>query len=576
MPESLSHDSTNDEDSEALAQLERLAESGSQPALGTSTAAESRMLETIAEHCRLYNLIEQLAAPVRLALAADNSPPKLSDYESLEEIGRGGMGVVYRGLHRKLRRLDAIKVIRPDRLSSNNPESVRQMQSHFERELRLAAYITHENIVPVYQVGEVDGRLWFSMQFVEGISLQDLRGDSLRQGAEETKPPHHELETDASDDSSEASPRAIRSSETSPAAARRITTEQVVSVLEKIARAVDRLHQHGVIHGDIKPHNILIEQHSGRPLITDFGLAEFDLSFCQQDAETQVDGATTSIAGTPAYMAPELIDAARSQASPQNAAFVRSVSSDIYSLGATLWATLTGRSPLEFMASREAVHFGSIPVPPELLEVCRKSMSINPASRHQSAREFADELAQWLSRPKWNRHFPGLRHLLWMIVAPWMIVSNFVVWFLVRENAVEAWIWGLILSNYAPLFFVFFVGQKRNLESHSARRELWSIWIGHAFGSVAGLIGLRIHLGGNPGQTLPAFYCSWAAISVVALFAKSGNFWTAYRWIGICWSVIAIAIALMPGISPILFGCSAAMTCIAIARGDKAFIEVDQ
>ena len=533
MPESARMGSVPDDDNESRAHLERIAESGFQAAPATSSGSESRVFEAVAEHCRLYNLIDHLAAPVRLALRVDEFPPQLPDYESLEEIGRGGMGVVYRGLHRKLRRMDAIKVIRPDRLWSDSPESILQMQSRFERELRLAAYIAHENIVPVYQVGEANGRLWFSMQLVEGKSLQELRGHAAT------------------------------------------ATEQIVSVLEKIARAVDRLHQHGVIHGDIKPHNILIEQHSGRPLITDFGLAEFNQYFDLQGAETTDDATIDGVAGTPAYMAPELLHAAMSHASLLDATLVRSVSSDIYSLGATLWATLTGRSPLELKETQKALHFASIPLPPELLEICQKSMSLKPASRHQSAREFADDLAQWLNRPRWNKHFPGLRHLLWMIVAPWMIVSNIIVWFMVRENAGEAWIWSVILSNYVPLFVAFFIGQKRNLESHSARRELWSIWIGHAFGSVAGLIGLRIHMGANPGQTLPAFYCLWAAISAVALFAKSGNFWAAYRWIGICWCVVAIAIVSMPGSSSILFGCCAALTCFVIARGDKAFAEAE-
>jgi hypothetical protein len=70
---------------------------------------------------------------------------------------------------------------------------------------------------------------------------------------------------------------------------------------------------------------------------------------------------------------------------------------------------------------------------------------------------------------------------------------------------------------------------------------------------------------------ISAFYCAWAAITSVVLFAKSGNFWKAYRWIGIAWSGIAVSMALMPEISPIQFGCAAAMTCIVIARGDKAF-----
>jgi serine/threonine protein kinase len=230
--------SSDGADDETLAQLERLAESGSRSELAPSSRRENRTegrtLEAVAEHYRLYNLIELLAAPVRLALAADDSPPQLPEYESLEEIGRGGMGVVYRGLHRKLRRLDAIKVIRPDRLADISPESVRQMQYRFERELRLAAYVAHENIVPVYHVGEVDGRPWFSMQFVEGVSLQEFRANGL------------------------------------------LAHDQVAVVMEKIARAVNTVHRHGVLHGDIKPHNILIERETNRPLITDFGLAEFE------------------------------------------------------------------------------------------------------------------------------------------------------------------------------------------------------------------------------------------------------------------------------------------------------------
>ena len=524
---------TNDADDETLAQLERQAESGSRselaPSSRTENRADNRTLEAVAEHYRLYNLIEHLAAPVRLALAADDSPPQLPEYESLEEIGRGGMGVVYRGLHRKLRRLDAIKVIRPDRLADINPESVRQMQYRFERELRLASYVAHEHIVPVYQVGEVDGRPWFSMQFVEGVSLQELRANGM------------------------------------------VAPEHLAVVMEKIARAVNTVHRHGVLHGDIKPHNILIERETNRPLITDFGLAEFDLCFDLKCDEILAESASDNIAGTPAYMAPELLHAAIQQASPQEVALVRSVLSDVYSLGATLWATLTGRSPLEFRDAQVAVDSRSGKLPPELLRICQKSMSENPALRHQSAQEFADELAQWLNRPRWNQYFPGLRNLLWMIVAPCLLISNLIVWILMREQAAEFWIWSIIFTGYVPLFAVFFRSQRIHLASNSARRELWSIWIGHAIGAVASMISLRLLLAQDLSRMILAFYCAWAAITSVVLFAKSGNFWTAYRWIGIAWSGIAVSMALMPEISPILFGCAAALTCIVIARGDEAF-----
>ena len=525
MIEPAPEDSINDDNDEVLAQMERVVESGTQPALSALSGTESKILEAVAEHYRFYNLIEQLAAPVRLALGGNDSPPTLPDYESLEEIGRGGMGVVYRGLHRKLRRQDAIKVIRPDRLCNVSPEYVRQMQSRFEQELRVAACMALENIVPVYQVGEVDGCLWFSMQFVDGGSLLELCRTTV------------------------------------------VAPEQIVVVIERIARAVDKLHRHGILHGDIKPHNILIERETNRPLISDFGLAEFD--FCSGDFYD--DSITATIAGTPAYMAPELLNAVTPQTSPSGKTLLRSVSSDVYSLGATLWATLTGQSPIEVQISQSAMSSESRSLPSVLLKICRRSMSDDPASRHQSAREFADELAHWLNRPRWNQYFPGLRNLLWMIVAPWLFASNCAVWFLMRWGVSEVWIWSLNFSSYVPLFLAFFLSQKTHLASNSARRELWSIWIGHAVGTVACMISLRVLMNHDLIQLIPAFYCGWAAVTSVVLFAKSGNFWTAYRWIGIAWSIIAVAMAIQPGISPIVFGASAAITCIIIARGDQAF-----
>lgn len=349
-----------------------------------------------------------------------------------------------------------------------------------------------------------------------------------------------------------------------------VDPEHVAVVMEKIARAVNTVHRHGVLHGDIKPHNILIERETNRPLITDFGLAEFDLRFDLQADEILAGSAAENIAGTPAYMAPELLHAAMQQAGSQEVALVRSVLSDVYSLGATLWATLTGRSPLEFRDAEVAVNSRSGKLPPELLRICQKSMSVNPALRQESAQEFADELAQWLNRPRWNQYFPGLRKLLWMIVAPCLLISNLIVWKLLREQAAEFWIWSIIFAGYVPLFAVFFRSQRIHFVSDSARRELWSIWIGHAIGAAASMISLRLLLAQDLSRMIPAFYGVWAAITSVVLFAKSGNFWTAYRWIGIAWSGIAVSMALMPEKSPILFGCAAAITCIVIARGDQA------
>jgi len=326
---------------------------------------------------------------------------------------------------------------------------------------------------------------------------------------------------------------------------------------------------------DIKPHNILIETETDRPLLSDFGLAEF--------VTYDVNTASTGVGGTLAYMAPELAQAAIRNSSPNEIAETRSVSSDVYSLGATLWAALTGHSPpldnhscrqqltnVVTMKFRLADDFPS-KLPVQLLLICQKSMADDPSARHASAKEFADDIAAWLNRPRGNRFFPGLRHLLWMVVAPLLSANGVVVWLLLRVRAAEPWVWLAIFLGYVPLFATFGASQQSNRSSESARRELWSIWIGHAVGSLACLTSLRIMFHPDPYRSIAAFYSCWAVITSVAFFAKSGNFWTAYRWIGGAWSVVAVLLAFIPTVSPITFGVFAALTCIITALGDREF-----
>ena len=199
------------------------------------------------------------------ALGTVEATPFLPEYGELEEVGRGGMGIVYRSTHQKMQRIDAIKVIRPDRLTGVSFDTVKQMQHRFEREVRLAAYVAHEHIVPVYQVGEIDGCPWFSMQFVKGTTLNELSKSDLPSTSD------------------------LPNTSDVPA------PERMAGYIEKIARAVNAVHRHGILHGDIKPHNILIETETDRPLLSDFGLAEFDA----YDASTT----STGVAGTLAYMA---------------------------------------------------------------------------------------------------------------------------------------------------------------------------------------------------------------------------------------------------------------------------------
>ena len=259
-------DAPDEIEDEELADLERAIESGD----STMTFGGDGNRDSV--HHRLYTIIDMLTSPIRSAFTDENSPPHLPEYGELEEIGRGGMGIVYRAIHEKTRRTDAIKVIRLDRQQGVSHDTRKQMQLRFQRESRLAARVAHESIVPIYQVGEVNGRPWFSMQLVDGASLYEL----------------------------------TRNNPMAP--------ERAARHIEKIARALDAIHRHGILHGDIKPHNILIERDTDRALISDFGLAELD--------GPEADYGSTGVTGTPAYMAPELAKAAVENKSPEEVAAI--------------------------------------------------------------------------------------------------------------------------------------------------------------------------------------------------------------------------------------------------------------
>ena len=508
-----------------LAELERKAEKG----LGSKYTERDSVIG--AEHQRCLSFVERLTAPLRATVVDEFPPPSIAEYGPLEEIGRGGMGIVYRARHHKTQRIDAIKIVRPDRLISSRSAEAHQLRQRFERETRLASRVSHEHIVPVYQAGEDEQFLWFSMQYVQGPSLHDL--------VEENALP---LETG-------------------------------VSMIEKVTRAVAVVHRHGVLHGDIKPRNILIENGSGRPMITDFGLADL-----HQSVSADFEG----VAGTLAYMAPELILASQSMRTPEEVANVRSVAADIYSLGATLAAVIRScshRNPRQDGIgekskrvvpgqSRTTVKRGRVPA--ELARICRRCMAAEPTSRYATADELASELAFWLERPTWNRHFPSLGRMLWMVAAPGLAASGFGVWGLSQIDSPEILVWIAIFIAYVPLFAVFYLAQTYGGESHRARRELWSIWLGHFVGALVCMIALRIR-NAEMQDVLSQFYPCVAAISSVVFFSKSGNFSNLYIPIGALWALSAIGLSFVPNHGSIYFGALAAITCMLVFIGDRAF-----
>jgi serine/threonine-protein kinase len=209
-------------------------------------------------------------------------PCQFGDYELVEELGRGGMGVVFRARQLSLKREVAVKMLLRGQLASPDDEA------RFLREAESVARLNHPAIVPVYEVGEEDGRLFFSMKYVSGETLS------------------HRL------------------------AAGPLPPRQTANILTSVCRAVDYAHREGVLHRDLKPSNIIIDE-NGDPHVSDFGLAR------------PIAGAadltrTGAVLGTPAYMAPEQAAGNRGHVGPQ---------SDVYSLGTILYHMLTGRPPFQ-------------------------------------------------------------------------------------------------------------------------------------------------------------------------------------------------------------------------------------
>src|SRR2546426_11869508 len=205
---------------------------------------------------------------------------EFGDYELLEEIGRGGHGVVLRARQKSLNRTVALKVI------GLGQWATKAHLKRFRREAEAAASLDHPCIVPIYEVGERDGSCYFSMKFVEGGQLDEV----VRR-----------------------EPMTIR---------------RAVELIAKVARIVHYAHEHRILHRDIKPGNILLDQ-KGEPHLTDFGLARL------VETESTITRTLEGL-GQPSYMAPE-------QAVGNNAA-VGTVS-DVYALGAVLYQLLTGQPP---------------------------------------------------------------------------------------------------------------------------------------------------------------------------------------------------------------------------------------
>ncbi len=505
-----------------LVECEQAAERKESGAVQQLTIQNPQFAVEIAEFFRCHDVIQRVAKPVLSVLSEDLTAPPLPEYESLEEIGRGGMGIVYKGRHRATGRIDAVKVIHPKRMDTQNSIAVHAFVDRFRQECRLAAQVAHQNIVPVYHVGECNNAAYYSMRFIDGPALSEL---------------------------------IIESS---------LDPYRAVHYIEQVARAVNALHQHGILHGDIKPHNILIDPETDIPLLADFGLAGVDAT---ENSETCL-----LFLGTPGYAPPEL--AAINSQGPVPAFVCPSIATDIYSLGATLYALLTGVPPHPGQTAEERlratlenditpVRLKNHKVPMAVAAICEKAIANDPQDRFQTAAELAESLALWMKQPNWAQHFPHLGQVL-LAVAPLLLLSNSIVFFMLGSPTGRSLAWIPIFASYIPLFLAFaYSGHEFTSSGRPALRELWSTWIGHCAAAAGCYIAMSIMLAPHKILAIAAFYACLAAISSLAFFVKSANFWKGYLWIGAGWAVVAIVLAMIPEWSPLVFGgCAAATACL--------------
>ena len=262
-------------------------------------------------------------------------------YQLIRLLGQGGMGVVWLAYDPMLGRNVALKMLRP----SSNMSA--ELLERFRQEARSVASLRHPNIITIHEVGEWEGQLYFSMEYIRGQELSHLI-------AKETLP-----------------------------------ARRCAKLFASIVKAVSYIHQEGWVHRDLKPSNVLINE-DGEPILMDFGIAK-SLTTDKDDKELTRTGA---IIGTPGYIAPELL--------PPNAVDV-TPRSDIYGLGAILYKMLTGRAPYEGESALSILQqsIESAPLPPRLLRpdlpedleaICMKCLEREVDQRYKDASALGDDL----------------------------------------------------------------------------------------------------------------------------------------------------------------------------------------
>lgn len=446
-------------------------------------------------------------------------PTRIGDYELIEELGRGGMGVVFRAKQLSLDRDVAVKMILRGRLASD------QDLNRFLSEASSTARLQHPNIVPVYDVGDIDGRPFYSMKLISGSTLADLLVDGP------------------------------------------LPERQAAEWIAVVARAIGCAHRQGIVHRDLKPSNILIDQ-DDMPMVSDFGLAK---RFGVENDLTR----SGSLVGTPSYMSPEQASGGREDVGP---------TSDIYSLGCVLYHTLTGRPPFVADSVMELVMLviEQDPIPPRALRprldrdletIVIRCLQKPPDLRYQTAEDLADDLEAYLRDERvaaasgrftqvvarWFRdthHAAVLSNwgMLWMWHALVLLVASLLTWVLEWWKVEDRWtyigVWVIGLSAWAAVFWKL---RQRIGPVTFVERQVAHVW-GSSMISIAMLFPLEWWLGLEVLALSPLL----GVISAGVFIIKAGMFSGAFYIQAAALLAASVLMAVFPLYAHLIFGIVAA------------------
>lgn len=531
-----------------IAQLTAQARQGEVPNLDEVARQHPHLSQELRELWHMAELADflappsaQIAADLPVVSAATDSREtetigtvtgetegRFGDYDLLDQLGAGGMGVVYRARHRTLGRVVALKMIRRGTLATAND------LARFRAEALASAHLDHPQVIPIYEVGEVDGQPYFTMKFVPGNTL----ASRLAEGP--------------------------------------LTARTAARLILEVSRAIAYTHGQGIVHRDLKPSNILIDE-SGRAHVGDFGLAKrvairsttADASaeagetpsgerYSRQLLERllpeeawQSDGSellTRSgvIMGTPSYMSPEQATGRNTRVGP---------GSDIYSLGAILYQCLTGRPPFQAASPVDLLLqvLEQEPVAPRMLNpaadaelemIALKCLQKPPELRYQTADELADDLQAWLSNEPIsarsttilqliNRLFRETHHavvlenwgLLWMLHSLVLLflctVTNWFQWRRMESRLPYLGLWILGLGAWALVFWTL---RRKAGPITFVERQIAHIWGASMFASSL-LFAVETLLGMPVLNLSPVLPLIGATVFMVKAGTLSGQFY---------------------------------------------------